>query len=170
MRIKEVTHGGRRQTSVEGRGGDGVGGGSGSRAVAAQHLAVLPLECNLGGERASTLAIATALRRRGAPPVGALAGGEGKGNAEADAVAEVAEVEAEAAGELEGGIGCGCGACHPGSSGSGGRWWVLLDAAKAAASGPLHLPSSGADMAVVSFYKVGPRAGGCMPACLHVKV
>ena len=38
--------------------------------------------------------------------------------------------------------------------GGHGRWHVLLDAAKAAASGPLDLPSTGASLACVSLYKI----------------
>ena len=34
------------------------------------------------------------------------------------------------------------------------RYWVLLDASKAAASAPVHLPSTGAAMACVSLYKL----------------
>lgn len=36
----------------------------------------------------------------------------------------------------------------------GDRWWVMLDAAKAAATSPLDLPSTGAAMACVSLYKL----------------
>ena len=38
--------------------------------------------------------------------------------------------------------------------GNADRYWVLLDASKAAATAPVHLPSTGAAMACVSLYKL----------------
>ncbi|EOD20846.1 hypothetical protein EMIHUDRAFT_458486 [Emiliania huxleyi CCMP1516] len=47
-----------------------------------------------------------------------------------------------------------------------GTWWLMLDAAKAAATGPLHLHASGAALCAVSFYKLfgSPTGLGTPPA------
>jgi len=45
-------------------------------------------------------------------------------------------------------------ALNGGSDGGSSRWWLMLDGAKAAASGRLDLPASGAAFCCVSFYKL----------------
>ena len=43
---------------------------------------------------------------------------------------------------------------HGQGNGVGGRWWLMLDAAKAASTGAVDVPASGAAFCCVSFYKL----------------
>ena len=79
-----------------------------SNSTTHHHLAVIPLECNLTGDR----------------------------------VAARSAVSAIMAGQVAG------------MPSDGGQWWVMLDAAKAAATSVVDVPATGAAMCCVSLYKL----------------
>ncbi|KAL1529433.1 hypothetical protein AB1Y20_000381 [Prymnesium parvum] len=115
-------------------------------AAGAHHLAVLPMECNLTGDRLAVGQIFKALQ--GGPPAdhaaaeeaSPLQGARHRRTAPLALRTPLPLPVQETGPQLR--------------SLRARRWWLMLDAAKAAATGPVHLPSSGAAFCCVSFYKL----------------
>ena len=131
-------------TGAAARGGSGEGGGEGSSeggdsggdAEVCASLLVYPAECNFSG-RKRALGAAGAVQRHGLPTLaidrdGSGGGGGGAGTAAAAAAAAAAR----------------------GGGAAARRWFVMLDAAKFAATAPLDLGRCDADFVAVSFYKI----------------